>query len=105
MSLWRAKNPANLEYMRGWHRARRLRVIEEYGGACACCGEDTFLFLAIDHKNGGGEKHRAKVGQGSHMVDWVIKNNFPDDFQILCHNCNQARGYYGTCPHQSPVLV
>ena len=29
-----------------------------------------------------------------------IKNNFPKGFQILCHNCNIAKGHYGKCPHE-----
>jgi hypothetical protein len=28
-------------------------------------------------------------------------NEFPDGFQVLCHNCNLAKGYYGECPHNS----
>jgi hypothetical protein len=76
-------------------------VLEHYGGRCVCCGEAHFEFLAIDHTDGGGEAHRAVVGQGSLMVDWIIENEFPSNFRILCHNCNQAMGYYGRCPHQN----
>ncbi len=90
--------------MRKFHRRRRETVLAHYGGFCKCCGEDTFEFLALDHINGGGEKHRAEVGQGSNMIGWIIQNNFPDGFQVLCHNCNQARGYYGRCPHELGVL-
>jgi hypothetical protein len=26
---------------------------------------------------------------------------FPKDlYQLLCHNCNQAKAWYGACPHQ-----
>lgn len=35
------------------------------------------------------------------MIGWIIKNKFPKKFQLLCHNCNQAIGYYGSCPHRS----
>jgi hypothetical protein len=31
----------------------------------------------------------------------LIKNNFPDGFQVLCHNCNMSIGLYGYCPHQT----
>jgi hypothetical protein len=41
------------------------------------------------------------VGRGAQMVQWLIRENFPQGFRILCHNCNQARGYYGICPHES----
>ena len=87
-------------YQRDRNRKRRRRVIEHYGGECACCGEKTFEFLAVDHINGGGDAHRRKVGSGSNMIEWIITSNFPDIFQVLCHNCNQAIGYYGSCPHR-----
>jgi hypothetical protein len=101
MREWRSRNAESWKaYSRDRLRSRRERVIAHYGGQCVCCGEDTFEFLSLDHKNGGGELHRAEVGQGSKMIDWIIQNDFPDIFQILCHNCNQATGYYGICPHQ-----
>jgi hypothetical protein len=91
--------------MRAFHRRRRETVIAHYGGRCACCGETEFEFLAIDHTNGGGEQHRAEVGQGSNMIGWLIDNGFPDGFRVLCHNCNQALGYYGRCPHETTVRL
>ena len=27
------------------------------------------------------------------------KNNYPEGFQVLCSNCNFAKGKYGSCPH------
>ena len=81
-------------------KARRLRCIEHYGGKCACCGESRYEFLAIDHINGDGNEHRKKIGNGSCIVGWLIKNNFPEGFRILCHNCNASFGLYGYCPHQ-----
>jgi hypothetical protein len=102
MQRWRAKE-GNAEkwkeYCRQRARKRREAVLAYYGHKCVCCGETRYEFLAIDHTNGGGEAHRKKVGQGSLMVDFIIKNNFPDTFRLLCHNCNQALGYYGYCPH------
>lgn len=80
------------------HRNIRLRCIEHYGGTCACCGENRYEFLAIDHINGGGGKHRKKTG--GHTERWLVKNNFPQGYRILCHNCNQSLGLYGYCPHK-----
>ena len=86
----------------------RLKVLTHYGGnppKCACCGEEHIEFLSIDHIAGGGDKHRKKIG-GSRscsslvMYRWLIKNNFPKGFRILCYNCNCASGFYGYCPHQ-----
>ena len=69
--------------------------------ACNCCGEKTYEFLCIDHINGGGRKERLNDPQkkGSGLYSWIIKNGFPGGFQILCHNCNMAKGFYVECPH------
>ena len=82
-----------------YYRAVRRAVIEYYGGCCSCCGEKTFEFLALDHINGGGVKHRKEI-KTANLSDWLRRNNFPDGFRILCHNCNMARGHWGKCPHE-----
>lgn len=81
----------------------RKLVISHYGGKCNCCGESIFEFLQIDHINGGGRKHRAEVGSGTKFYRWLIRNGFPDGFQVLCANCNFGKGQYGTCPHAKVV--
>jgi hypothetical protein len=38
------------------------------------------------------------------LINWIIENNYPDGFQILCHNCNVAKGLIGnnnTCTHET----
>lgn len=67
---------------------------------CSCCGETETKFLSIDHINGGGDAHRREVGFGKSFYQWLRKNKFPPGFQILCHNCNMAKGFYGQCPHK-----
>lgn len=79
-------------------RASRQRVIERYGGACKCCGESNWAFLEFDHINNDGAEHRRQVG-AKHIVRWIIENNYPDTIQLLCSNCNKAKGLYGCCPH------
>lgn len=100
---YKAKNREHYKaYKRAWDQALRLEVLEHYGRICACCGETTLEFLSLDHKNGGGTKHRQELGlRGSGIWGWVKKENFPDMFQVMCHNCNQAIGYYGRCPHET----
>jgi len=66
----------------------KLQVISYYGGKCQCCGNEDIDVLTIDHINGGGTKHRKEVGGGIHFYKWLIKNNFPEGFQVLCWNCN-----------------
>ena len=76
----------------------RLEVLAHYGGKCACCGEGRYEFMAIDHIHGGGGAHRRMIN-GS-LERWLKKNNWPDGFRVLCHNCNHALGRYGYCPHK-----
>ena len=84
-------------------RRARLMALQHYGKshapACACCGEQRLAFLAIDHIGGGGAKHRQKIGRKS-ITGWLKTNGFPPGFRVLCHNCNQAIGAYGVCPHE-----
>lgn len=76
----------------------RLRVIENYGEVCECCGESTPEFLTIDHINGGGRKHRESLSEDIYI--WLERNNFPkDEFRLLCYNCNCCIGHYGVCAH------
>lgn len=80
----------------------RLEVLTHYSTGtpiCSCCGETEIKFLAIDHVDGGGTIHRKAIGT-SNMCYWIKKNGFPEGFQILCHNCNMAKGFYGICPHK-----
>ena len=72
---------------------------------CACCGESEIRFLTIDHINGNGSEHRKSAGcwTGSIFYRWLIKAGMPDGYQVLCYNCNNARAWYGTCPHQVVV--
>ena len=85
---------------------KRLIALIHYGGnppKCKCCGEGTLEFLSFDHINGGGSQHRKSLNRNGHKAGniyvWLIKNKYPKEFQILCHNCNQAKGCYGKCPH------
>lgn len=93
------------------HRASlKQKAINNYGGKCTCCNESTLIFLCIDHINGGGNKHRRDVGLGESgsgwkTYDWLIKNNFPDGFQVLCFNCNNAKHLLGVCPHLNGPIV
>lgn len=89
------------EYRREWYAALRAATLEAYGSKCACCGEATTEFLAVDHVNGGGSAHRAHLG-GRNIYLYLRNAGFPkDQFRLLCHNCNMARGLYGKCPHET----
>jgi hypothetical protein len=85
------------------HRAVLInKILEHYGKKCACCGETTEKFLTIDHINNDGTKQRKESGiKGSYsMYVWLIRNNYPPEFQILCYNCNLGKARNGgVCPH------
>ena len=89
--------------------AKRDTVFSYYGNKCECCGESNTLFLTIDHIDGGGSKHRReiKTSGGIGFYRWLIKNNFPEGFRVLCFNCNCGRSRNGgTCPHEeSPAVI
>lgn len=77
-------------------RRNKELVFNHYGRSCACCRENHEEFLTIDHILGGGNAHRKTIGN---IYAWLVKNNFPPEFQILCFNCNEAKHFYGVCPH------
>jgi len=81
-------------------------VIDAYGGKCACCGETRREYLTIDHKNGNGNKHRREIGATSSdgLYRWLKKNNYPEEFQVLCFNCNCGKGNYSICPHDKDAF-
>lgn len=92
-------------YARVRGRKEKLETLQRYSSdvpSCVCCGETIIEFLCIDHINGNGNKHRKEIGleRGQKMYHWLKKNNYPDGFQVLCCNCNTAKGLYGQCPHQ-----
>lgn len=80
-------------------------VLSYYSGGkprCSCpgCNETEINRLCMDHVNGGGRNHREKENlAGSKIYRWLMKNNFPPGYRVLCHNCNSSLGYYGYCPH------
>jgi hypothetical protein len=84
--------------IKSYRDSDRIKVLEHYGNKCACCGESNSIFLSMDHIDGGGNKHRK--GEGRFINIFLIKNNFPAGYQILCHNCNWAKYVQGKCPHQ-----
>lgn len=81
------------------HRRIRELAYSGYGSSCSCCGESQFEFLCIDHVNGGGNIDRKKHNTYQ-IARRVIELDFPEDYQVLCHNCNLAKGFFGECPHQ-----
>ena len=93
-----------LAYSAKIRHAIKAAVLVGYGNRCACCGETEALFLSVDHVNNDGAAHRAALGGryiGMEKIRrQIIKDKFPPNFQVLCFNCNCAKGFFGRCPHE-----
>ncbi len=78
----------------------KLQVINHYGSRCSCCDESNIDLLVMDHVNGGGTKQVEELGGHHNFYRWLVRNNFPPGYQVLCWNCNDGREVSGgICPH------
>jgi len=102
---WRDSNKeARRESRRRYVQNLKDQVYAVYGRSCTCCGEDNPKLLTIDHVNGGGGEHRRQLGSSVMVLLDIIKRGFPDEFQVLCFNCNLGRSLNGgVCPHEEAV--
>jgi hypothetical protein len=90
------------------HAVNKERVVTHYCNGnphCQCpsgkCNITNIKFLTVDHPNNDGMKLRKVQGFGSSFYRWIIRNNFPPGFRILCWNCNSGREKNGgICPHE-----
>lgn len=102
----------NAEKNRAYQRKYRLKLksetFERYGGEiCACCSETGIQFLTLDHIDGDGAAHRKSIGSsgGREFYQWLKTNGYPPGYQVLCWNCNSARGSYGYCHNTPPATT
>jgi len=96
-------------YQKLWMRLYRQKIKHEvllhYSNGelkCACCGESNYFFMTIDHIMGRGKTDR-EAGQkrsGWRLCVNLKMRGYPDGYQVLCYNCNLAKGHYGSCPHE-----
>jgi hypothetical protein len=97
---YRKAHPNTTRQNQDYRLRVKLEVFNAYGGArCACCGEEHIEFLSLDHIGNNGAEHRKSV-PATTLYNWIRKNGFPPGFQVLCMNCNFAKGHFGKCPHQ-----
>jgi hypothetical protein len=83
-------------------RAARRDALMHYSAGnvrCACCGESEERFLALDHINGAGPRQPGTRPGGNTFFAWLKQHCFPAGLQVLCHNCNGAKGRDGACAH------
>ena len=106
LNEWRRKNKDRVNEQQKKHYDKiKLEVFNHYCGGdikCACCGEKQIEFLTIDHINGDGAKERKESNTkgGKIFYAQLKKKGYPAGYQVLCFNCNCAKGFSGQCPHK-----
>jgi hypothetical protein len=83
------------EYNQRYQAERRVAVLQHYGKVCACCGTDERLQITCQAQ---GIKY---PDRGSSFYNWLIRNNFPPGFEVLCSSCALSKRTWGVCrrPH------
>jgi hypothetical protein len=96
-----AKNKQSREYYARC-KAAALAYYSNGSMRCACrsCPETMQEFLTIDHVNNDGAEHRKKNPAAISLAPWLVSHGFPEGYQVLCFNCNIAKGINGRCPHE-----
>ena len=91
--------------LRKFYASVRRGVLEHYSGGvphCACCGETEYVFLALDHINGGGRAHREELGGNTrNIMAYLKRDGYPEGYSVLCNNCNWGKHQCGECPHET----
>lgn len=96
---YRAKNKQSIRLK---SRQKRLDIKQEvlahYSNdkvCCVVCGDTGIKHLQLDHINNGGNKQRKELNSrgGWGFYSWLLKNNLPEGFQVLCANCNIDKEY------------
>lgn len=113
---WRAEHPKYhkqyyqehkeelLEYQKQYRQRLKREVLDHYSAlrgqkdwdgssiktpCCGCCQETSLENLCIDHKAGGGDKHRESLKRGGvNFYLWLKQQGYPEGYQTLCSDCN-----------------
>jgi hypothetical protein len=64
---------------------------------CICCSYSDIRALTIDHIT----PSRGRSFKGDRLYSWLIENKYPEGYQVLCLNCNKAKGIKEFCPHKN----
>jgi len=87
--LYKKNRPEYIQRIERSQSALKERIFEHYGKECQMCGESDLIVLTIDHINDDGAKRRKNgEGKGFSFYRWIEDNEYPDDLQTLCRNCN-----------------
>jgi hypothetical protein len=84
-----------------WNKNKRLLVLSHYSKIlsksnipiCMNCGLNGIEFLHIDHIEGIKNKEVKHIRAGSNLINYLIRENFPKGYQVLCGNCNWLKHF------------
>ena len=71
----------------------KIKIINHYSKGKNCCEKCRIKdidVLTVDHLEGKGNQLRR--GKHKNLYAWIVRNDFPSGFQILCFNCNWKKG-------------
>lgn len=92
---YRKHRVSSLAYNRERHKLLKTKVLSHYSvaeyPACVHCGIGDIEVLCIDHIDGNGAEHRRRIKSGTPFYQWLVKNQYPEGYQILCWNCNHKK--------------
>lgn len=97
MRAWRKRHAGYIIKLRLKHKIKVLMKYCRGRIRCQCkgCPIKHISLLTIDHRK-PIKKLRGRAGPM--IISWIIGNNFPKGFQILCGSCNLAKGVKSRCP-------
>ena len=70
-----------------------INILTNGEGTCRMCGQGDQDVLCVDHINDNGADHRRtdpRTNNGR-IWRWLMQNDYPTGFQILCFNCNTKK--------------
>jgi len=83
MQIYWFKNRESIKRQKAYYKQIRAKVLIHYSGfppKCQKCGiEDISRLIIVGNK----ERH----GKGLYL--WLIKNDFPEGYKVLCRKCNK----------------
>ena len=88
---WRKEHPL---CAKEWYFAKRFKILDHYSNGtfrCAHCGISHIPFLTVDHILGRKILGHSRNTCPETLHRFLIKNQFPPGFQILCFNCNMIK--------------
>lgn len=98
------RSPVGHEKALKYHKSLRSRFLEMYGEKCSCCGDTRVIFLTLDHVvpvlRPKGFHYNPQEG-----LKEALREHRPDLYQVLCMNCNLAKGKRDRCPCGSTISI